>query len=211
MSTIWFTSDLHFGHPKVSEIRGFGADENATEKHDITVVENWCARVKPQDTVYVLGDLMGRDKETQYALGVINELPGTKHLIAGNHDPVSSIHRNGWKRQREFLQVFTSVRDFARIRHNGQQMLMSHYPYADSDGADHTSTPRYAEYRLPDCGVPLLHGHTHKADQRLHRSRKGTVQVHVGLDAWGLKPVRLQDIYELIHPPGQARTKGTTL
>jgi calcineurin-like phosphoesterase family protein len=35
MSNIWFTSDLHLGHQKVSEIRGF----DSVEAHDVAISE----------------------------------------------------------------------------------------------------------------------------------------------------------------------------
>ena len=46
--------------------------------------------------------------------------------------------------------------------------------------------PRYTQYRLPNQGRWLLHGHTHNKDQRIHGK-----QLHVGLDAWGMRPVSL--------------------
>lgn len=209
MSSIWYTSDLHLGHEKVSEIRGF----EDTYDHDNTVVRNWKALIKPQDTVYVLGDLTCDQRKEEYALWVMNMLPGTKHLIAGNHDAVSSIHRNGWKRIPRYLEVFASVRDFAKVRMNKQDVLLSHYPY---NGEGNRPGPdRYTEYRLRDEGVPLIHGHTHDASQRLHygaaHSRwvvdeKGVEtpeihrapQVHVGLDAWDMKPVRSDVVEKLL-------------
>ena len=190
MSGTWFTSDLHLGHNRVAGIRGF----DNTDRHDETIIRNWTSRVRDRDTIYVLGDLTCDRRKREYALAVIEELPGTKHLISGNHDDVSSIHRTGWKYLSYYLKVFASVRDFARIRIRKADILMSHYPY---DG-DRPGDFRYSEYRLPDCGVPLLHGHTHLANQTLHWSARVTPQVHVGLDAWGLFPVPLASIERLL-------------
>ena len=61
------------------------------------------------------------------------------------------------------------------------------------DGDDHTDAPRFAQYRLPDEGRWLLHGHTHIADQRIHGR-----QIHVGLDAWDLRPVPLGEIEDAV-------------
>jgi calcineurin-like phosphoesterase family protein len=107
------------------------------------------------------------------------------------------VHRDAHRYQREFLEVFDSVQAYARRRINGVQALLSHYPYAGA-GSDHTDVPRYGQHRLPDLGAVLLHGHTHLADQRLHLSDAGTPQVHVGVDAWAMKPVSLDTITTLL-------------
>ena len=167
MSAIWFTADLHFGHRKVAEIRGFEDDEfnpaRAEEVHDEAVFQSWARVVRPQDRVYVLGDISGGSRWGEdYALGFLSILPGEKHLIAGNHDSVASVHRNGYKHMDAFREVFTSVRDFARIRLRKTDVLLSHYPYAyEGDGKDRETKTRYEQFRLPFLGAPLIHGHTH--------------------------------------------------
>lgn len=176
MSKTWFTSDLHLGHRFVAGLRGYDDVAN----HDTAIANNWRKRVQPADTVYVLGDLAMSDPE--YALSVVAGLPGVKHFIAGNHDACHPMHRK-WRTQlARFLEVFETVQPFGSIRWNGEQILLSHFPYVD----DHTSPPRYMQWRLPDMGAWLLHGHTHNASQRLHGR-----EIHVGADAWGLGPVEL--------------------
>ena len=53
---IWITSDFHFGHDKefVWKERGFSSIEEMNE----TLVDNFNAVVNPEDTVYVLGDIV---------------------------------------------------------------------------------------------------------------------------------------------------------
>lgn len=194
----WFTSDLHFGHPFVASLRGFGTsrEDADTDSHDAAIIAKWIARVQPEDKVWVLGDLVGRHKDLEYALAIIRKLPGTKHLIAGNHDAVSSIHREGWKFQKQFLESFESVQQFGRVRVQGQNILMSHFPYLGS-GSDHTDDVRYTQYRLPDEGDILLHGHTHSS-QKFHISDNDSLQIHVGVDAWDLAPVHLGTIDKMV-------------
>lgn len=192
MSTTWFTSDLHLGHEFVSRLRGFDSD---TDWHDGVIFRNWRDRVSENDRVWVLGDIAMKDFD--YALDCLATLPGEKHLIAGNHDSVSPIHRQGWKHTRRYLEVFSSVQAYGRIRIRRQDVLMSHYPYL-GDGDDHTEEARCQQWRLPDLGAWLLHGHTHNADQRRHGK-----QIHVGLDAWGLCPVPLSKIEELMFREGE--------
>lgn len=192
---VWFTSDLHFGHERVAQIRGF----TTATQHDAAVIENYLAAVHEQDTVWILGDLAATSP--YYALDTIAQLPGHKHLILGNHDRAHSMHRDAHKWQRQYLDVFESVQIAARRRVNGQNVLLSHFPYErDRD------EKRYAQWRLPDEGLPLLHGHTHGKERlslsTVHSSWDSPherVEIHVGLDAWGLKPVPLETIADLLN------------
>src|SRR5690606_38501208 len=161
-------------------------------------VADYCQnRARKNDTVYVLNYLTCDQRMEYYGLEMISCLHRTNHLFAVNHDSVSTIHRNGWKRQSKYLGVLESVRDFGTSRIIKRDILLSHYPYSTSVEADHGEV-RYEEYRLPDKGIPLLHGHTHLAHQRRHISTLGTTQIHVGLDAWDLRPVSLGTIDRLL-------------
>lgn len=179
---VWFTSDLHFGHHRVSGIRGFESPED----HDQHLIDQWRGRVRKDDQVWVLGDL---SVSSPYrALGIIDSLPGTKHFIAGNHDSCHPMHRDSHKWQPRYLSHFESVQPFARRRIDGQEVLLSHFPYSKD-----RHEARYMQYRLRDEGLWLLHGHTHAADQR----REGR-EIHVGVDAWDFAPVSLETIAELM-------------
>lgn len=185
--TVWFTSDPHWGHRFVADIRGFAS----TADHDTVLLDNFHATVREDDQVWWLGDLsMGNPS---YALAQTATIPGRHHLVLGNHDAAHPMHRDSHKRLRPYLDVFESVQAFARRRVNGISVLLSHFPYADEPGADHTYEPRHQQYRLRNLGEWLIHGHTHNGEQRLHGK-----QVHVGLDAWGMQPVPLSTLEELI-------------
>jgi calcineurin-like phosphoesterase family protein len=186
--TVWFTSDPHWGHSWGAHLRGFGnGGPQDREAHDATLLENFQSMVKPGDQVWWLGDLsMGRP---EYALEMTSLITGHHHLILGNHDEANPLFRDSYKHQRRYMEVFESVQTHARRRVNGHEVLLSHFPYAGLDGDDHTDMPRYTQYRLPNEGRWLLHGHTHNKDQRVHGK-----QLHVGLDAWGMRPVSLDYI-----------------
>lgn len=180
--TVWFTADPHFGHRLVAGLRGF--DDPIA--HDEAIVDNWCAAVRPDDQVWVLGDLAVSSPKA--ALGTLGWLPGRKHLILGNHDTAHAMHRTAHKHQGAYLAVFESVQLAARRRIAGQVVLLSHFPYS----ADRAEV-RYPQWRLPDLGTWLLHGHTHSPERRT-----GPREIHVGLDAWGLAPVSLERIEGLM-------------
>lgn len=183
MSAVWFTSDLHFGHEKVANLRGF-IDPS---EHDRELVDNWRKMVRPEDQVWVLGDLSGGSSFAEdRALGILSTLPGEKHLISGNHDSVWPGHRNAHRKQRKFLEVFESVQPFAKRKMAGREVLLSHFPYA----GDHTATDRYADFRLKDTGKWLIHGHVHDAWW------SNGQQINVGVDMWQMAPI---PIHELIY------------
>lgn len=165
MSRYWI-ADLHLGHAKVAEIRGF----KSYQEHDEYVL-NQLSKLTTGDMLWVLGDISsGSSKGEDYALWILqNEVKAPMHLIAGNHDSVSSIHRQGYKKQREWLEVFDSIQQFGRLRMGGHHVLMSHYPYARSGDGPGRGKARYNEFRLPDVGAPLVHGHTHQTEPHMTR------------------------------------------
>lgn len=183
MSTVFFTSDIHLGHKKVSELRGF----KTTEEHDAHIVSVWNSRVTKHDTVYVLGDIaVGAHN---YALETIKTLNGRKHLISGNHDIVHPMHKRGHSRaeQMKWLDTFETVTPFLRKTSDHRQYLLSHFPYEEWRDGEKREGSRYNQYRLPNVGIPLLHGHTH-GQERAHGN-----MLHVGWDAWG-EPVNIKHI-----------------
>lgn len=186
MPDTWLTSDTHLGHEKVARIRGFAT----CDEHDRFIARAWDRRVSPDDTVWVLGDIAlngWRDRLSWFATR-----PGVKHLVLGNHDRAHPLNRNAQAHLRTYLEVFESVQLAARVRHQGRSLLLSHFPY-DGEGETRTgSTDRATQWRLPDEGELLLHGHVHDG-VRQRPSNAGTPMIHVGLDAWGLAPVRLHE------------------
>ena len=53
---IWFTSDLHFNHLNILKYEPKSRPfENVAEMNE-ALIKNWNDRVKPEDTVFVLGD-----------------------------------------------------------------------------------------------------------------------------------------------------------
>ena len=197
--SVYLTSDPHFGHAKVASIRGF----TTTDEHDDAVIESYFSMMpsdgrREVDDLWILGDLTsgGRTAE-EYALERLRYFSlwsGTRlHLVEGNHDSCSSIHRDGWKRQERFLKVFESVHAFARRRGPGRvPVFLSHYPYPEAGDGPHREGARYLEYRLPDHGHWLLHGHTHQPEKL-----SGPRSIHVGWDAWR-RPVTWGEIEKII-------------
>ncbi len=82
MNSIWFTSDHHFGHKNIIEFeKTFRPFNNLEEMHEC-LIERWNKVVKPNDTVFHLGDFcFGKGY-----IKIAGKLNGKKRLIMGNHD-----------------------------------------------------------------------------------------------------------------------------
>lgn len=208
MSRHLFTSDLHLGHEKVAHLRGFAT----VQKHDETVLANLAAAVRPEDVLWVLGDVVGQDDAVERAVEALRAVPGRKRLILGNHDPAHPMHRGAFRWQGVYRRAFEWVESVARTRIGGQDVLLSHFPYERDRGE-----PRFLQWRVVDFGLPLIHGHLHTRDRgtstvRLVGGRLEVVhrEVHVGLDAWDLKPVPDHVVAAELNPSTRAaeREKG---
>lgn len=197
--TVWFTADQHFGHARLlelSEARG-AAFETVSEMNS-RLIHNWNSVVHPDDTVWVLGDVDMHGKDATLAL--IDQLVGTKILISGNHDSCWAGVRDGWKNRDNYLAAgFAAVLDFAvttlpplRPQAPATRVLLSHFPYA-GDSREAEIGDRYAQFRLRDEGIPLIHGHVHESF-RERRTKKGTWGINAGVDWWNYTPVSAETL-----------------
>lgn len=190
MSTVRFTSDLHLGHRKVAEIRGF----EHVEEHDEAILEVLYETLQRGDSLWILGDLssggsVGQRMALAHLALLTKDLGVTLHLVAGNHDGVHPMHRNALKWDPEYRSVFTSVQPFARRKIDGTYVWLSHFPWRG--GGDHTADERYPVVRLNDDGTSwLMHGHTHSSTAV---DRPGRM-LNVGVDAWDLGPVSMDEV-----------------
>lgn len=203
MANVFFTSDLHIGHRKIAMLRAaaFGGDlsfdpevddASAIQWHDSKLAAHWDEAIGKDDIVWVLGDISSGTNGAQLAaLEWIRERPGTKHLVIGNHDGCHPMYRDSHKWQRIYMDgAFESAQTAARRRlalpEGHCNALMSHFPYkGDTAGG----TERFHQWRLPNLGKDyIIHGHTHRPE------KFGGMQIHVGVDAWEMKPVKLETI-----------------
>jgi calcineurin-like phosphoesterase family protein len=137
MGQTWFISDTHYGHEKTctefkradgSPLRPFA---NAEEMNEV-MVERWNTRVRPEDKVYHLGDVVIHKR----FLPIVGRLNGSKRLVRGNHDVFKT---------REYLEYFKEVYGVRVLPDLG--LVLSHIPlHLDS------IRPRFGTN---------LHGHLH--------------------------------------------------
>lgn len=187
---IWFSSDTHYWHANIIKYcdRPFKdvAEMNSTMK------TNWNASVKPEDTVYFLGDFSFGSNENTTEL--LSELNGEKILIKGNHDKGSI----GTHIQRGFKEVHTSL----IIQIANESVQLCHYPYAPPKEVilEKNLKPEWFKRNPPRKKQWLLHGHVHSKVRYQHE-----FQIDVGVDAWNFYPASIDEIEEIIYT---TRLKG---
>lgn len=174
MANVFVTSDLHFGHDRVFLYgpRGF----NSIQEHDEAIIKHWNEIVQPDDTVWVLGDLMLGDNA--HGMSCLNQLNGTLNVCLGNHDTANRtfLYENTkWK--------IASVQYATVIKYGKYHFYLSHYP---------TMTANLEKEHLTQCLINLF-GHTH-SKQKFYNDIP--FMYNVALDANDNKPVLLDDIIE---------------
>ena len=165
---IWFTSDLHLGHEAIISMceRSFETVEEMNE----TLIRNFNACVKKNDTVYILGDIAHRtpvEEVDQWIAG----LNGKKILCKGNHD------------KKYDTKLLEGTYDFLEISVHGINVSLMHYPMMSWPKSHH--------------GSLHLHGHIHsRGDYNLQQKKEGILRYDVGVDANGYCPVSIEQVKE---------------
>ncbi len=193
-----FTSDTHFFQKNI--IKYCNRPFADFEEMNGVLVKNWNAVATDTTVLYHLGDVAMGDSSRWDEL--LKSLNGYKVLTAGNHDRIFAGEkpRQIAKWDEKYHEWFDEVWDHHEIVIGGHEVNLSHFPY---DG-DHTEKDRYSEFRLKDDGKILVHGHTHAEyaqlgpDARVSRSKAGTLQIHIGVDAWDFTPVPESEVLALI-------------
>ena len=141
--TIYFTSDLHFGHKRICELTNRWRF-TTQEEHTDWLINLHNSRVQSGDTVYVLGDLsFCKEKET---IRILEQLNGDIVVIRGNHDSRTQLK----KFERDGL--ICNWHEYLELRvEELPVMCMMHYPIVVWNKQHH--------------GSIMLHGHSHGSFQ----------------------------------------------
>lgn len=86
MATVFFISDLHFGHKRITNFtcglgKKYRTGNNYLENMH-TIITNWNKVVNKRDLVWVLGDIAF----SQEGFDALFELNGRIKMVRGNHD-----------------------------------------------------------------------------------------------------------------------------
>lgn len=194
MSQVWFTADTHFGHRNILTL-GSGRPFSTIEEHDEALVERWNEVVRPQDTVWHLGDVA---LSLPHVERCVPQLNGHKYLVAGNHDLCWAAHPSQSRRAGVIAKTARyRAAGFERVQDSGieygqkiggRRVVLSHLP---ADG-DHESQQRYDEQRPRPLGMPIVCAHVHEA------WKVNGQQVNVGVDQWGFRPVHIDEVAAIL-------------
>ena len=78
MAKTFMISDTHFRDKEVFEMSGENKNFKSVADKDAAIISNWNEVVKPEDTIFILGDFGDPNYMTK--------LNGHKYFIYGNHD-----------------------------------------------------------------------------------------------------------------------------
>jgi calcineurin-like phosphoesterase family protein len=121
MPAVFLVSDTHFGHAGVCRFTHPDDPEvklrpwTDPDEMDEAMIKNWNDRVRPNDKVYHLGDVVINRR----ALKTLARLNGDKVLIRGNHDIFPDV---------EYREYFRELRAY----HVMNGMILSHIPIHDA-------------------------------------------------------------------------------
>lgn len=162
--SVYFIADTHFGQKRTLEKskRPF----SSVKEMDLIMYMNWNMTVKPEDTVYVLGDF-----------GIMDILPllnGKKILIKGNYERCKPELLEGHEDQFEEIHEFIHE---TKVVHEGKEysLTMTHEPSRVRD-------------KILDDKTLVCYGHIHK----LCMVKK--YGLCVSADAHNFSPLSLEDV-----------------
>jgi calcineurin-like phosphoesterase family protein len=168
---IFFTADHHFGHKNI--IKHSTRPFQTVEEMDDVLLANWNATVKPQDTVYILGDLFFRNATS--AEEYLQKLHGKKHLLIGNHD-------KDWMKKTNLPRHFESVERMTEINDGSHKITLCHYPMMTWNGIAK--------------GSYMIHGHIHNNTDADYFAliRNMPNILNAGVDVNAYKPVKFNEL-----------------
>ena len=166
------TSDCHWGHENIIKYCG-RPFKNGEHMHK-TLIRNWNERVKPEDTVYHLGDWCfkgGQEGSKTKAQIWEDKLNGKVIHVIGNHDLNNSVK---------------GILTHAVFEFGGKVILAQHIPPTMA-----LEVPEYVDF--------VLAGHVHemykyKMLEDYRNERIPIPIINVGVDQWNFRPVKMQEI-----------------
>jgi calcineurin-like phosphoesterase family protein len=174
MADIWFTSDFHLGHFNI--IRYCNRPFADTREMDEVIVDRLNALVKPNDTLYFLGDFcLGKhDSVAAYRNRLACQ---TIHFIDGNHD----------KTTRQLQHLFSSWSSLSEISIGKQGIVLCHYAMK--------VWPNHSR------GAWQLYGHSHGnlPDDPI------SLSMDVGVDSHDFRPWHFDEIQAVMKVKAEAK------
>ena len=166
MPNLWFSSDSHYSHNNI--LKFCKRPYANVDEMNVDMVKKWNQVVKPDDSIYHLGDFSFKDGDKLFY-----QLNGHKHLIIGNHDG-DKVRDLPWESQEIYSEL--EMPDKTGKKH---RIILFHYPISEWDGFFK--------------GAIHLHGHVH-GKKMLPELKK---RIDVAVDCFNFFPVSFEKILEL--------------
>lgn len=181
--TIFFTADQHYNHQRAIVFR---PEYSSIEQMNETLIAKHNERVRPEDTVIMLGDFAFGPESEQ--MRILERLNGRLMLLRGNHDRTrASCERMGL----EVIEVDQRTRStaFDSLGLGSWDVDLAHYPHWDESLIYDVKFKN----KMPlSTGRWLLHGHTHNFMPTV--VDYAGLQINVGVDHWNDYPVSKADL-----------------
>ncbi len=172
---IYFTADLHLGHTNILNLsnRPFPS----IEEMDNVLINNWTKKVKGNDTIFILGDLICKSQEPEIYL---NKLKGKKVLIIGNHD-------GSWLNKIDIDKHFIKTTMFLEQSLCNHLVTLCHYPMLEWRGSRKGIDCKKLGY--------LIHGHIHnRCEQQYYDFFSMPHALNAGVDINNFEPVTFDEL-----------------
>jgi len=146
----YYIADSHFLHDALNtkmDCRGFKNAENM----DDYMMRQWNGRVRKNDEVIILGDLIW-SKDAGKAEEIIRKLNGKKYLLIGNHD--------AWAAKKDFdRSLFKDIACYREFHDNGRKVVCCHYPILCYNG-------QYRQNSRGGSRTFMVYGHVHDTEDQ---------------------------------------------
>ena len=158
---VYIISDTHFGHNNI--IKYTNRPFKDTDEMDEYIAEQWLETVGEDDIVIHLGDIA---LKCAHLDEVLENLPGKKYLVMGNHD---WCRTKTYYRKRGFIEVYDNL----EVEVDGVKVLLTHMPDLEAK-------------------VPNIHGHLHNATNFAGTLSKYNILYAPELENYA--PVKIQEL-----------------
>lgn len=157
---LWFVSDLHFYHKNILNFSPETRPFSDVDEMNNALITSWNDKVSLTDEVWMLGDFCFGSPTK--ACRILEQLNGRINIIKGNHDNIKFLKRATEE------GLIESWRDYRRMKVNGTNVILFHYPIYSWDMMFH--------------GGYHLFGHVHGNMDGMIRD-DGKAWLDVGIDS----------------------------